>query len=97
MSHEIAASDEDIEVLANPIIDVAQPVLEELSLALDPYPRAEGATFTGPREQTSPAASPFAVLESLNRRTGKEQPSRDGLKPRETGGNLAAKEVRKQD
>ena len=73
-SHEIATTDdEDIEVLVDPIIDVARPVLEELSLALDPYPRAEGAIFAGPRDETSTAASPFAVLNRSTRAQGRDR------------------------
>lgn len=43
--------------------DVAGPVLEEFSLAIDPYPRAEGATFEAPDAEKPP--SPFAVLARL--------------------------------
>jgi uncharacterized metal-binding protein YceD (DUF177 family) len=61
----LSADDDELEVLSSPFFDLAAPVLEELSLALDPYPRAEGAVFEV-REQREPAvASPFAMLETL--------------------------------
>lgn len=100
-SHEIAAKDDDdIEVLADPIIDVAKPVLEELSLALNPYPRAEGATFAGPGDQTSPSASPFAVLESFKQSAGKEQETLNPAQGSKQGlgqGKTAPSKARKQD
>lgn len=43
--------------------NVAGPVLEEFSLAIDPYPRAEGAAFKAPDAEKPP--SPFAVLARL--------------------------------
>jgi hypothetical protein len=39
--------------------------VEQLSLALDPFPRAAGAEFTPPEE--SAEISPFAVLKALKR------------------------------
>lgn len=63
---EIALSDEDgPEVLTDPILDLAAPVLEELSLALDPYPRAPGARFEAPAEPETRPENPFAVLKAL--------------------------------
>ena len=53
------------ELLDSPILDVAAPLLEELSLALDPYPRAPGVVFEPPAEKEEPANHPFAVLEQL--------------------------------
>src|SRR5579871_662180 len=55
--------DDEPELLEGTSIDLAAPVLEEVSLALDPYPRAPGVTFEGPKEEKSIADSPFAVLE----------------------------------
>jgi hypothetical protein len=40
-------------------------VLEELNLALDPYPRAPGVTFEAPKDEPKAAESPFAVLAKL--------------------------------
>jgi len=44
---------------------VAGPLLEELSLALDPYPKAPGAVFGAPAEESDASENPFAVLEKL--------------------------------
>jgi cytochrome b pre-mRNA-processing protein 3 len=63
---DISVLDEDgPELLDSPIIDLAAPLLEELSLALDPYPRAPGVVFQPPAEVVAPAHHPFAVLEQL--------------------------------
>jgi hypothetical protein len=47
--------------------DLALPLLEELSLGLDPYPRAEGVEFTPPTELAAPEDSPFAALAKFKR------------------------------
>lgn len=47
--------------------DLAGPLLEEFSLAIDPYPRAPGVTFAAEPEPRDPSDSPFAVLKSLDR------------------------------
>ena len=57
--------DDEAEWLEEPVIDLAAPVLEELTLALDPYPRAPGAAFEAPPEEKTVEDSPFAVLEKL--------------------------------
>jgi len=57
--------DDEPELIEGTSIDLAAPLLEEVSLALDPYPRAPGVVFEGPKEEKSPADSPFAVLELL--------------------------------
>ena len=51
----------------------AVPVLEEVSLALDPYPRAPGAKFEAPKDMEPARESPFAVLKAL-----KEKPPAKG-------------------
>lgn len=51
------------EEVENSRYNVAGPVLEEFSLAIDPYPRAEGAAFEAPAEEKP--ASPFAALARL--------------------------------
>lgn len=51
------------EEVENSRYNVAGPVLEEFSLAIDPYPRAEGAAFEAPAEEKPP--SPFAALARL--------------------------------
>jgi hypothetical protein len=51
-SHEVSSlTDDEPEVLASPFVDLAAPVLEELSLALDPYPRAAGVVFEAQGQQ----------------------------------------------
>jgi uncharacterized metal-binding protein YceD (DUF177 family) len=60
--------DDELEVLASPHVDLAAPLLEELSLALDPYPRAPGVAFEAPQDDTAPSENPFAVLAKLKAR-----------------------------
>jgi uncharacterized metal-binding protein YceD (DUF177 family) len=87
-SVDISIGDEDgPEMLNNPIIDLAAPLLEELSLALDPYPRAPGVSFEPPAEAAEPADNPFAVLEQLG--TAESGPDR-ARKP-EAGAKPAGK------
>lgn len=45
--------------------DLAAPLIEELVLAIDPYPRAPGVAFEAPKETLPPPESPFAVLKGL--------------------------------
>lgn len=64
-SHEFApASDEGPEEIEDVHYDIAAPLLEEFSLALDPYPRAPGVAFDTP-DDGNVRESPFAVLKSL--------------------------------
>lgn len=56
-------ADDPPDVLAGDAIDVANYVVEHLSLELDPFPRKPGATFDYQPEQ--PEESPFAVLKKL--------------------------------
>jgi uncharacterized metal-binding protein YceD (DUF177 family) len=68
--------DDDPELIEGTSIDLAAPILEEVSLALDPYPRAPGVAFESPKEEKNPADSPFAVLEALKApgaKTGKPE------------------------
>jgi uncharacterized metal-binding protein YceD (DUF177 family) len=44
--------------------DLAPPLIEEFTLALDPYPRAPGVEFQPPKGEGA-AESPFAVLKGL--------------------------------
>ena len=57
--------DNDAELLTGSVLDIAAPVLEELSLMLDPYPRAPGVTFEPPKDEAKTADSPFAALAKL--------------------------------
>jgi len=72
--------DDELEVLASPHVDLAAPLLEELSLVLDPYPRAPGVAFAAPQDDTAPSENPFAVLAKLKARlqpkTGPSSPNK---------------------
>jgi uncharacterized metal-binding protein YceD (DUF177 family) len=61
----ITAEDDEPEILESATLDVAGPVIEELTLAIDPYPRASGAVFQVPPEKATPRENPFAVLKGL--------------------------------
>lgn len=64
----VADGEDDVpEELDNPHYDLAQPLLEELSLALDPYPRAPGEDFACPAGTGAAVESPFAVLKTLKK------------------------------
>ncbi len=69
-SHLIANLDEEeVETLEGTVLDLAVPLLEEIGLALDPYPRAQGVAFSPVQDEAaeppSPAESPFAILGRL--------------------------------
>lgn len=63
-----SADDEAPEEIETSKYDLAGPLLEELSLALDPYPRAPDEVFSPPEVPSGPAESPFAVLKKLKDR-----------------------------
>jgi len=60
-----AGDDEVPEEIDSLTYDLAAPLLEELVLAIDPYPRALGVEFAAPAEPQARPESPFAVLKSL--------------------------------
>lgn len=62
-----AGDDEVPEELDSSRYDLAIPLLEELVLGIDPYPRAEGVAFELPEEHRPPRESPFAALKQLKR------------------------------
>jgi uncharacterized metal-binding protein YceD (DUF177 family) len=63
-----ASDDEDVfEEIASLHYDLATPLLEELILAIDPYPRAPGVTFAAPEDPDAKPESPFAVLKNLKK------------------------------
>jgi uncharacterized metal-binding protein YceD (DUF177 family) len=63
---EVAPVDEDgREEIASLRYDLAVPVLEELALAIDPYPRAPGVTFEPPKDDADSPDRPFAALKRL--------------------------------
>jgi uncharacterized metal-binding protein YceD (DUF177 family) len=69
---ELPEDGDEVETVTHPVIDLAVPVLEELSLATDPYPRAPGAVFVDPVEDQDKAANPFAVLKGLSSGAGRK-------------------------
>jgi uncharacterized metal-binding protein YceD (DUF177 family) len=56
-------SDDPPDVLADDKIDLGAYVVEDLSLAIDPFPRKPGVEFEAPEQPGEP--SPFAVLAKL--------------------------------
>lgn len=63
---DLFGGDEDEpELLESPVVDLAAALLEELTLALDPYPKSPGASFEATPLAAVPVESPFAVLEKL--------------------------------
>lgn len=56
-------ADDPPDVLADDRIDLGAYVVEDLSLAIDPFPRKPGAEFQAPEQPGEP--SPFAVLAKL--------------------------------
>jgi len=52
------------------VADLGEAVAEQLSLALDPYPRAPGAALPEIGEGNGSAEGPFAGLAALRRRSG---------------------------
>ena len=64
---DVAPVDEDgREEIASLRYDLAVPVLEELALAIDPYPRAPGVEFEPPADEDKPE-HPFAALKALKK------------------------------
>ena len=65
----LSAGDDDVpEMITSPDYDLAAPLLEEFVLAIDPYPRKEGAAFTPPETGKEASESPFGVLKKLQGR-----------------------------
>jgi len=60
-----AGDDEVPETITGLEYDLMAPLLEELVLAIDPYPRKKGAAFAAPPDPEGAPESPFAVLKSL--------------------------------
>lgn len=62
----LAAGDDEVpEELDSTKYDLAIPLLEELSLDIDPYPRAEGVEFEVPKDENAEEEGPFAALKRL--------------------------------
>ncbi|HEX4861515.1 MAG TPA: DUF177 domain-containing protein [Rhizomicrobium sp.] len=65
---DVAPVDEDgREEIESLHYDLAVPVLEELALLIDPYPRCPGVEFEPPTDGADEDAHPFAALKKLKR------------------------------
>jgi hypothetical protein len=62
-----AGDDETPDPISDLHYDLAAPLLEELSLAIDPYPRKPGVNFDVPVADSEKPVSPFAILKSLKK------------------------------
>ncbi len=60
-----ASEEEGPEEISSLQVDLAAPLLEEFTLALDPYPRRPGVEFTPQTEPSGGLESPFAALKAL--------------------------------
>lgn len=64
----LAAGDEETpDVIDSLRYDLCGPILEEFSLAIDPYPRKDGVHYESGNAGAEPQESPFAVLENLKK------------------------------
>jgi uncharacterized metal-binding protein YceD (DUF177 family) len=68
----LSGSDEVVEPLSEGSLDIGEAVAQQLSLALDPFPRAPGAELPGEAAPEAPErVSPFAALAALRTAKGK--------------------------
>ncbi len=63
----VDAGEVDIEPLEGDMVDIGEAVAEELSLSLDPYPRAPGVEMEGAESGGDGANRPFETLARLKR------------------------------
>ncbi len=74
-THEVSVDpdgEDPPEVLGREI-DIGEILVEELSLALDPYPRKAGVEFTPEKDTVVKSANPFAVLAKLRGKGAKNK------------------------
>jgi len=64
-----SVDDELTEEIESLTYDLAAPLLEEFSLAIDPYPRAPGVAFEPPKDSEQKREGPFAALKALKGRS----------------------------
>ena len=57
--------DDPPDPLEGPLLDLGPLIVEQLSLALDPYPRSEGAVLAESKAEGDAIQSPFAALSRL--------------------------------
>ena len=62
---EVSLQDDAPEEIESLNYDLAGPLIEELVLAIEPYPRAPGVEFQPPAEGQEAPQNPFAVLKGL--------------------------------
>ena len=68
-SESIDPDSEDVELLESDEIDVGEAAAQQLSLAIDPFPRAPGAVLPEPKAAPSELSQhPFAGLAKLKKR-----------------------------
>lgn len=60
---EISLEDDGPDLVEDGVVDLGVYAVEQLALALDPFPRKPGAVFEPPAQPAE--ASPFAVLKTL--------------------------------
>lgn len=65
---EVSLDDDAPDLIEDGVIDLGIYAVEQLGLALDPFPRKPGAEFVPPEGPQEP--SPFAVLATLKPREG---------------------------
>jgi hypothetical protein len=68
LAEEVALTPEEDEVpeeIGSLHYDLAGPLVEEFFLAIDPYPRAPGVAFEGPKDAEDKPENPFAALKAL--------------------------------
>lgn len=68
---EVTLDDDAPDVIEDGRIDLGQYAVEQLALALDPFPRKPGAEFVQPDEPAE--ISPFAVLKAFKTRDDDEK------------------------
>lgn len=68
---EVTLDDNAPDVIEDGRIDLGQYAVEQLALALDPFPRKPGAEFVQPEEPAE--ISPFAVLKAFKARDDEEK------------------------
>lgn len=67
---EVSLDDDGPDVIEDGALDLGVYAVEQLALALDPFPRKPGAVFEAPAQ--SAEVSPFAVLKGLKTSSSKD-------------------------
>lgn len=80
---EEAMGEDPPEPIVNGQIDLGALATEFLMLALDPYPRKEGAVFEPVIAPIDPADHPFAALKALKDTDSQAKPAKSGSKTKD--------------